>query len=255
MTRSFTEVVCVFTMLSVETWYLVEKLMISIKFLKNLGVVSAAVGIGLSVSPLASAATTKSFTGAYAPSNWTLSGDAAALDTSNAPGSITLTNNYGDGDLVNYIVTSAGTGNVTFDYSFRPNEISETTSGDSFSFLLNGAETNIATNDGSSAIFTGNFSQSVTAGDQFGFELYEDSGDSSPSVTISNFSAPTPNAAIPNAVGPNAAVPFEFSPGLGLLSLCAIFGTDRMRKKLVANWKKLDTETAQLGLEEISLKH
>ena len=166
------------------------------------------------------------FSGSYAPINWTLTNTNAdgSVDTSGAPTSITVTgSDLGSGDFgsTSYTVTAAGSGTVTFNWSYST---ADGNAGfDPLFRVLNGNKT-ILFNSGVTGSGTDLFT--VATGDVFGFGI--DTTDNSlgrASTTFSNFSAP---------------VPFDFDPSLGLVALGLGFGGKRLLKTFLRNKSKKD---------------
>jgi hypothetical protein len=163
------------------------------------------------------------FTGPYAPANWSFTNSVGgSVDTSGAPGSITLTlpqNHFVD-TYGNYTTASQGSGQVSFDWACLFTDSTIT-------FLLNGVQTLIA-NDWAAGDFenfgTGSFV--VSNGDTFDFLFANlNIGDPTNCLTISNFSfsAPTPPAGVP---GP-----------LPLFGAGAAYGWSRRLRRRLSNPK------------------
>lgn len=140
------------------------------------------------------------FTGAYAPSNWTLSNYNNAngyVDTSNAPSSISIIGGDGDnGDGGNfdgrttYTTTALIGGLFSFNWSYGTDDWNP--SFDPFGFVLNGAFTQL-TNDSGPNEQSGTFSTTLAQGDIFGFGINTvDSVEGPGYATISDFAAPVP---------------------------------------------------------------
>ena len=162
------------------------------------------------------------FSGSYAPSNWTFgTSNGGSVNTTNAPTSITLNNTVLDGST-SYTVTAAGSGTVTFNWSYTNPR--DTANYNPLLFILNGNRTSLfdlVANSGS-----GTDSFSVAAGDRFGFKLESLQSFGPASTTFTNFSAPD---ATP--------VPFDFDPSLGLAALGLGFGGKRLLKTFLRNNK------------------
>ena len=184
-----------------QIWYvffdaLVTVLILSCQKAKFLGLVTAGMAlasIGLAANP-AKALTT--FSGQYAPSNWTQSiqGDGSII-TGGAPANIVLTSaDDGGGDQsTDFTITALSAGTVSFDWNYiLPTNSSYGSEWDPFGYLLNGTFTKL-TVDGPSLSQSGSTSFSVNAGDVFGFRQNSvDSTDGSASTTVSNFNVPGP---------------------------------------------------------------
>ncbi len=135
------------------------------------------------------------FAGVYAPASWTLAanGGNGSVDTTGAPGSISLTGSnqrvgfdFGPSINTDYTTTAFASGPVSFNWVYSS---IDTPGYDGFGYLLNGAFTLLAATDGSSGL--GQFN--VLAGDTFGFRAFTVDDTFGPGIaTISNFSAPTP---------------------------------------------------------------
>jgi hypothetical protein len=161
------------------------------------------------------------FAGAYNPANWTLLNTGGttngAIDTSSVPNSITLIGGYSGGysgyGTTNYTIAVGASGTWSFDWNYSSADISNY---DGAKFLLNGSTTFLANNasQGGSSV-----SIPVNLGDTIGFQIYSADNGYGPGVlTVSNFLAP------------DVEVPFEFSPGLGLLLLGGGWGAVNLRQ-------------------------
>ena len=188
-------------------------LMSSIKMFKfKAFVVTGVATLGAIATQPAQAIT--GFTGPYAPANWSFTNSVGgSVDTSGAPGSITLSlpqshfvDTYGI-----YTTVSQGSGQVSFDWERLWTDSTIT-------FLLNGVQTLIAGDRWSGDYaFSGTGSFAVSNDDTFGF-LFDNLNidDSTNSLTISNFSAPsapTPPAGVPAPLplfGASAAYGWSF---------------------------------------------
>ena len=161
------------------------------------------------------------FSGSYAPSNWSFSGDGS-VSTTNAPNSITLTNVIvvNGGGTTSYTVTAAGSGTVTFNWSYT--NPFDTANYNPLVRILNASKTTLFFAQSSTGSGTDSFS--VAAGDTFGFELEAVGSYGPASTTFSSFSAPE---ATP--------VPFDFDPSLGLAALGLGFGGKRLLKTFLRN--------------------
>ena len=180
------------------------------------------------------------FAGDYTPANWTttVSGDGS-VDTTDAPGSITLTGGTRsiNGGYTTYTANATAAGQVSFSWDY-----SRAFSGSSsFSYVINSNYTLINTGSGSSA--TGITSFNVAIGDIFGFDV--GNGGSVPfglaTVTISNFSAPIPSSA------PST----ESVPGpLPILGVAAAFGCSRKLRRRI-NLAKSPVSTDSVAVEQL----
>jgi PEP-CTERM putative exosortase interaction domain len=140
------------------------------------------------------------FTGAYAPSNWTLSNDNADgyVDTSNAPSSISIIGGdlglfFGSGQTT-YTTTALIGGLLSFNWSYQTFDI-DGPGLDPFGFVLNGAFTQLTDNLGPYGQ-SGAFSTILTQGDIFGFGINTTDNRWGPgNATISDFAAPVPEPA------------------------------------------------------------
>ncbi len=182
-----------------------------------------------------------SFTGDYAPNNWTLTkanpltnqssislqkydGSLVSLDgdvdTANATasGSIDLygsNTNSGNPSNVDWTISITSPASISFDWSYFSQALAgQTTAG----YLLNGNFNTLATEDGQGS--TSSTTILVSAGNTFGFRVATIDNTSGQGVlTVNNFDA--------------QPVPFEFSPTLSLLVLGGCFGG----KKLINKFK------------------
>lgn len=187
----------------------------------SLGLMMGMAGAIVALNPTESFAI--GFSGSYAPSNWTLtnSNTDGSVYTTNAPTSITVTggnngsNKFGS---TSYTVTAAGSGTVTFNWSYSTSDASSYW--DPLVRIINGTKTTLFD---SSAQKTGSGMDSffVDTGDIFGFGIdTRDNIFGRGNTTFSNFSAPTP-------------VPFDFDPSLSLVALGLGFGGKRLLKTFV----------------------
>ena len=136
------------------------------------------------------------FTGAYAPSNWTLSNDNTNgyVDTSNAPSSISIIGGdlggLGSGQTT-YTTTALIGGLLSFNWSYGTAD-EDGPSYDPFGFVLNGAFTQLTDNLGPKGQ-SGAFSTILAQGDIFGFGINTVDNVVGPgNATISDFAAPVP---------------------------------------------------------------
>ena len=135
------------------------------------------------------------FTGAYAPSNWTLSNNNTNgyVDTSNAPSFISIiggnTGGPGSGQTT-YTTTALIGGLLSFNWSYGTADWNP--SYDPFGFVLNGAFTQLTNNSGPNGQ-SGAFSTTLAQGDIFGFGINTTDNIVGPgNATISDFAAPVP---------------------------------------------------------------
>ena len=136
------------------------------------------------------------FTGAYAPSNWSLSNNNTNgyVDTSNAPSSISIiggnTGGGGPGQTT-YTTTALIGGLLSFNWSYGTADWNP--GYDPFGFVLNGAFTQLTDNFGPYYGQSGSFSTTLAQGDIFGFGINTvDNALGSANATISDFAAPVP---------------------------------------------------------------
>ncbi len=131
------------------------------------------------------------FSGSYAPSKWTLTNSNAngSVNTTKAPTSIIVTggnNSSGSSGSTSYTVTAAGSGTVTFGWSYSTSDTDGAV--DPLFRIVNGTKT---------ILFSNNFSQTgsgtdsftVATGDTFGFGINTlDNTGGAASTTFTNFS-------------------------------------------------------------------
>lgn len=143
------------------------------------------------------------FDGPYAPANWTLNAPpngsyAGSVDTSGAPGSLSLTGNQASFPTIEttYTTTAAAAGQVSFDWQFVSIDFDADTNG--FGYIVNGAF-NLLDNTSAGNLVSGSAQFNVASGDIFGFDVYSQYSSLGPGfATISNFTAPSqPPAAVP----------------------------------------------------------
>jgi hypothetical protein len=137
------------------------------------------------------------FSGAYAPSNWTTtlsSGSTGSVNTSGAPGSITLNGSDGAGGTnvdVDYTITATASGALNFNWSYHTNDSDTDPSFDLAGVLINGVFTQLSNNAGS-VTQSGSYTVSVSAGNVIGFRIRAtDNVMGDATLTISAFSPPT----------------------------------------------------------------
>ena len=179
---------------------------------KKLNIAGIAISFAFAISAPADAV--MGFQDEYDPSNWTLNGSGGNVDITDAPNSITLIKS--EEPYVDYTVTSAGEGTVSFNYT------TNLEGEDDFVFVDEDSP-NFVTDTNQTGSYT---SSPLSEGETFGFGLSNGAGNvtTGSSVTISNFSAPDATA-----------VPFEFSPGMGILLVFGVVGGNWMKKKLSTN--------------------
>lgn len=173
---------------------------------------SAALGI---MSTLPSQATAFSFTGAFAPSNWTLTNNNAdgSVDTTNtSSGTVILTGGDNGSNLPGTTdwtipINSARAGNISFNWSYFT---LDTPGFDSAGFLLNGIYTPLAIQDGDFS--TSPVSINVSIGDIFGFRAVTSSNSDGPPV-FSVFAVPV----IPPIPEPSMSLGLLTLLGLGVV--------------------------------------
>lgn len=140
------------------------------------------------------------FSGYYAPSNWLVghapdaATDFGSVDTTSAPGSITLIgSDSGSGapSRVDFSIIAQAAGTFSFNWAYTSTDID---GADPAGYLKNGQFP--LTVDGGGNSQSGQLSLLVAAGDVIGFHVITvDNGFGSASLTISNFSAPVPEPA------------------------------------------------------------
>lgn len=145
-------------------------------------------------SSIPASATVIDFTGYYDVSNWTstLTGDGS-IDTSGAPGSISMTSNDDGGGSTNqdFTIDAQKDAPVSFYWYFETTDV-DGSGFDPFGFLLNGDFTQL-TNSGGDDIQSGYASFDVLAGDIFGFRAHaSDSAFGAATTTINEFMVPEP---------------------------------------------------------------
>jgi hypothetical protein len=167
------------------------------------------------------------FTGPYEPANWTYDGGQGngSVDTSGTPDSLKMTgSNNGFADNTDYTSKSVKTGHVTFNYAYTS---ADDDGFDGFGYLLNGAYTELASNDNvfGSAFFN------LVDGDTFGFRLTTLDATNGPgSISITNFTAPG------NPHHDADPAPSSVPGPLSILGATAAFGWSRkLRRRLVLN--------------------
>jgi hypothetical protein len=143
------------------------------------------------------------FTGAYAPSNWTLSNNNTNgyVGTSNDLSSITIIGGDaggGEPGQTTYTTTALIGGLLSFNWSYVTADVNPFY--DPFGFVLNGAFTQLTNNSGPNGQ-SGAFSTTLAQGDIFGFGINTtDNVLGRGYATISNFAAPDFAAPVPEPV-------------------------------------------------------
>ena len=199
----------------------------SIKYLANLAATLLLTSGGFAVTTEAKAA----FIGYYSPSNWTFTqppNGVGSVDSSGAPNSIVLEGSQGTiaPGNVDFTITVPASGTWSFDWSYDSVDVVNSTINDNGGYLLNNTFTRLAFNsEVVNGPVSGFISLSVSQGDTIGYRVSTSAGNSFPGLlTVSNFNAPAPTA----------AVPYNFSPGLGIGLLGVWVGVGKLKKSLHA---------------------
>jgi len=126
----------------------------------------------------------------YAPGNWTSIPGTGSINTSSAPGSVSLTSgNLGSFSNTDFTISLTSAGTLSFDWSY----VTTDTLGpnyDQFGYLLNAVFTQLSNNAGLNSQ-SGIISIPVSATNSFGFRQNTIDGLSgAATTTISNFSGP-----------------------------------------------------------------
>ena len=165
-------------------------------FLTGFLAMLVAAGLLSSAGP-AQAALIVGFQGPYDPVNWTLTtnGGDGSVDTSVAPGSITLVgSNNGAGNFTDFTTLAVGDGLVSFSWDYST--FDDLAVFDPFGYLRNGTFTQLT--DNSLRNQSGSASFSVLAGQTFGFRADTIDSMYGPGLaTITSFEAPGGSAAVP----------------------------------------------------------
>ena len=140
------------------------------------------------------------FSGYYAPAQWLVGHapdnltDFGSVNTTGAPGSITLIGSDSNSELpsrVDFSIMAPAAGTFSFNWAYTSTDID---GADPAGYLKNGQFQ--LTVDGGGNSQSGQLSLLVAAGDVIGFHVKTvDNGFGSASLTISNFSAPVPEPA------------------------------------------------------------
>lgn len=167
------------------------------------------------------------FIGYYSPSNWNFTTTSnGTLNSTGAPNSIELTggdNQSGSPGTTDFTIAAPASGTWQFDWSYS--SFDNVPNGDSGGYLLNGNFTELARNSDviNNRPALGFISLSVSQGDIIGYRVSTlDNTSAFGQLTVRNFSAPAPTA----------AVPYNFSPGLGIGLLAAWVGVSKLKKHL-----------------------
>jgi hypothetical protein len=167
------------------------------------------------------------FIGYYSPSNWNFTTTSnGTLNRNGAPNSIELTggdNQSGSPGTTDFTIAAPASGTWQFNWSYF--SFDNAPNGDSGGYLLNGNFTELARNSDviNNPPALDFISLSVSQGDIIGYRVSTlDNISAFGQLTVSNFSAPAPTA----------AVPYNFSPGLGIGLLGAWVGVGKLRKSL-----------------------
>ena len=166
----------------------------------------------------ASLAASAQFSGPYAPLNWTTTHqpdattDTGSVDTSLAPGSVTLLgsdNGFDLGSQLRFTTTANAGGTFSFNWAYQSLDDAGKPAFDPAGYFRNGTTFQLSLNDG--AVSQSGFqSLAVNPGDVIGFWVGTTDNLGGPAtLTVSNFSAPIPE--------PGAAVLMA----LGLVGLAA----------------------------------
>jgi len=180
--------------------------------------VGALIAAALAAAPMPAVAV--GFSGDYDPSNWdtTLSpASDGSVDTSNVPTDITITgpNNLQGPSFINYTIKAPGSGSVSFDWLYSTADFP---GGDSFGYLINGAQTLLT--DDQTTLPSGSTTFSVVSGDIFGFYVASIDGDLGAGIaTVSNFS------------GPGSPGPTDVPAPAAVLGVLAAFGWSRKLRR------------------------
>jgi hypothetical protein len=156
------------------------------------------------------------FSGSYAPSNFSFTGNGS-VNTTGAPNSIQIVGLDATGTN-DYTTTALSSGLFSFNWNYRT--FDDRPVYDPFFVLKNGVATRLSDSNGANTQ-SSTYSTSVNIGDTIGWRIQTDSCCGASQVTISNFSAPEATA-----------VPEPFT----IIGTC-IGGTAayRIRKKLMAS--------------------
>lgn len=174
-------------------------------------------GIFIALTANASAA----FIGYYSPNNWNeVTDNSDGFVISGAPDFIQIeggANQSSNPGSTDFTIRVEASGTWSFDWEYE--SFDNFGDRDSGGYLLNGVYNQLAQNN--SSTLSGFISIPVNQNDLIGYRVFTLDNDSdSGRLTISNFNAPTTNA----------AVPFNFSPTLGLSLIAVWYGIGQVRK-------------------------
>jgi hypothetical protein len=137
------------------------------------------------------------FSYSYAPAKWTTTltpGSNGSVNTSGAPGSITITGSDGPSAAnmdVDYTITVKASGPFSFSWSYHTNDSDADPQYDIAGVLINGSFTQLSSNIAGNINQSGNWSGSVASGTVIGFRLRAtDNIYGNATFTISSFSPP-----------------------------------------------------------------
>ena len=174
-------------------------------------------GIFIALTANASAA----FIGYYSPNNWNeVTDNSDGFVISGAPDFIQIeggANQSSSPGTTDFTIRVEASGTWSFDWEYE--SFDNFGNFDSVGYLLNGIYNQLAQND--SPNLSGSLNISVNQNDLIGYRVFTlDNNSDSGRLTISNFNAPTSNA----------AVPFNFSPTLGMSLIGIWYGIGQLRK-------------------------
>lgn len=177
----------------------------------------------LTLALTAQAETVSQFTGSFDVSRWTITQQGGVVDTSLAPGAVSITGANDDSGPSEQSMTIAALedGMVSFSWSYETQDSAPVW--DAFGFLLNGAFIPVS-DDLGELTQSGSFSYSVRLGDVFGFSIlsFDSAGGAATSV-VSRFT-------FAGADDPPVNVPAPATLPLALLALLGTGGALRTRR-------------------------